>query len=1147
MPNNLASYFASHSNKSNNNSGNRVPIPYTRSKSNTTHYQSISSKNHELLQKNNMQIPDEDEDMGPSVSMAVQADNDDEFHKKTFNLKRTRSLGYLHDSKSNLNNISDSSDDDEDYTTHANTTMNRNPTAHPNIPFQLFKNNHSFTPTPSPSPSLSSSSSSSRSPSVSSPGVPIQRLNSDSYIPSASTSPPPADNDTLLIPQDDNDVVREPERHVDYLSHHWNEYEISNSWKYIVLKKKKRNVQDEVNSARLENASWRTWAKARNNLQTVSPEIVNWSKDSDVTWLYGPVVTDDQLELHHTSSEKNISNTTTSTSMELLYGADDKRLQKNKSNANTNPNVKLKPILKKRTVTEIIEENALWKLNEARKHFNEMRHTTVVMDPNGPAKDPHEDYNFLAGKINAQYYSPITKNNTQDQIVLQDVIPTTAPKLSTPSSYTNLRSVASAAALLEGNNDNLFQTTNINNNVPIMNFMNPKRSTTPTNDNDINAAATTTTTTTTIQTTNDNDKSAITPSSIRNDSNIANSNSNSNNNLNSNLNNTTNTNNNNNNNYNNPNSNDNDNTNTPDEPILPSILTTSSNNNNNNVHNESIALSKDRHIHFNDRVEQCEAVKYSSSDTLSQLNSSSSIDSLNNYSNNNDSYFTLPKKHNNNSMQTHQSSSSSDDDDDDQDDEDSGLFINARFSRRFDSSIHSPLTDNTSTTSSRSANNPTGNNLITQLHPIIKLLPATTLNYGSDEESDSDYSGYRNAESHNVNTYRGYDYMYDYNSVYTGDTSSFLPMDHSGIIDIPEGIDLQHTMRNDSIASNYSNYDNSLTNTPILSNSNQLLTNNNNTNNNNSNTLSNDAVTTPQANLPISNRSFTFMDSDEDTDMSTPSDLEDESGSYSGSEGNQQFIEHSQEQSSDDDSDDEADGYNNNMGLGLKRTVSLGKSMGNNSLKDLTQSVSVASFTDNSRTHSFITGKLLNSPITNPTTATTNDKYNISHSNLNSLAGSIPTRSSPLVSTVKKTIRKPIVPKRTVSSSSFIFASDSEDEDDEDEDDNENKSNDGLVKETINNTNTNGGQLMGSIKDTIGFIDNNEDLMSNSISVSYSSIHKDLLSRSSQNLTQGMTSDNFLLPSHTPNSTPISSLNNSTISKGLYSTNGKTDSDIHKK
>lgn len=46
-----------------------------------------------------------------------------------------------------------------------------------------------------------------------------------------------------------------------------------------------------TNSVRLENASWRTWTKAKDNLKTVSPEKLNWLKDCDVTWLYGPLQT----------------------------------------------------------------------------------------------------------------------------------------------------------------------------------------------------------------------------------------------------------------------------------------------------------------------------------------------------------------------------------------------------------------------------------------------------------------------------------------------------------------------------------------------------------------------------------------------------------------------------------------------------------------------------------------------------------------------------------------------------------------------------------------------------------------------------------------------------------------------------------------
>jgi hypothetical protein len=71
--------------------------------------------------------------------------------------------------------------------------------------------------------------------------------------------------------EDDSAIRIEPSRHVDYLSHNWNEEDIWSSWKHIVSK---RGVYN--NSARLENASWRTWTKSKNKLKTVSPEKLNW-------------------------------------------------------------------------------------------------------------------------------------------------------------------------------------------------------------------------------------------------------------------------------------------------------------------------------------------------------------------------------------------------------------------------------------------------------------------------------------------------------------------------------------------------------------------------------------------------------------------------------------------------------------------------------------------------------------------------------------------------------------------------------------------------------------------------------------------------------------------------------------------------------
>ncbi|KAL8920724.1 MAG: hypothetical protein Q9172_004376 [Xanthocarpia lactea] len=86
---------------------------------------------------------------------------------------------------------------------------------------------------------------------------------------------------------DDMDIQREPTRHVDYLSHNWKEEDIWSSWRHVVAKRKAY-----TNSTRLENASWRTWTKSKYRLKTVSPETLNWMKDHDVTWLYGPLQTD---------------------------------------------------------------------------------------------------------------------------------------------------------------------------------------------------------------------------------------------------------------------------------------------------------------------------------------------------------------------------------------------------------------------------------------------------------------------------------------------------------------------------------------------------------------------------------------------------------------------------------------------------------------------------------------------------------------------------------------------------------------------------------------------------------------------------------------------------------------------------------------
>lgn len=90
---------------------------------------------------------------------------------------------------------------------------------------------------------------------------------------SATTSDP--DTPDFYAAADDTAVGIQPTRHVDYLSHEWREEDIWSSWKHIISNRDSFN-----NASRLENASWRTWIKAKNNLRTVSPETLNWFVES---------------------------------------------------------------------------------------------------------------------------------------------------------------------------------------------------------------------------------------------------------------------------------------------------------------------------------------------------------------------------------------------------------------------------------------------------------------------------------------------------------------------------------------------------------------------------------------------------------------------------------------------------------------------------------------------------------------------------------------------------------------------------------------------------------------------------------------------------------------------------------------------------
>lgn len=104
--------------------------------------------------------------------------------------------------------------------------------------------------------------------------TPSSPLSSDYSTPPVNRQPSPLTveiPELVVIPADDSVVRHEPSRHVDYLSHDWKEEDIWASWRYMIGKRKVYS-----NAARLENASWRTWAKSKFKLKTVSPETLNW-------------------------------------------------------------------------------------------------------------------------------------------------------------------------------------------------------------------------------------------------------------------------------------------------------------------------------------------------------------------------------------------------------------------------------------------------------------------------------------------------------------------------------------------------------------------------------------------------------------------------------------------------------------------------------------------------------------------------------------------------------------------------------------------------------------------------------------------------------------------------------------------------------
>ncbi|KAM3552582.1 hypothetical protein MY1884_007124 [Beauveria asiatica] len=184
--------------------------------------------------------------------------------------------------------------------------------------------------------------------------------------------------------EDDATIASQPSRQVDYLSHDWREEDIWTSWRYIVTRR-----GEVANSARLENASWRTWMKAKHNLKTISPESLNWLKDCDVTWLYGPL----QCKPGH------------------LYASHTEPSSSTLSKTDSLINLQKKPILKKRSMSEVMLQRSilsasLLKQAAAAVHAQERR---GILTNKGKTDD------YVAVPLSSRHLS-VTSNSTVESI-----------------------------------------------------------------------------------------------------------------------------------------------------------------------------------------------------------------------------------------------------------------------------------------------------------------------------------------------------------------------------------------------------------------------------------------------------------------------------------------------------------------------------------------------------------------------------------------------------------------------------------------------------------------------------------------------------------------------------------------------------------
>lgn len=575
---------------------------------------------------------------GATTSQHIDAEDDHHFENTTFKLKRTRSLGLLDefiDPEKKEEKIEKHNNDKDKL--HLLQAQDQQPSR--------------VTSTPSPQEESASPT-------------------------TTTTSTPPFIRSPEMIPHDDSDLVAEPSRHVDYLSHQWDIDDISKSWRYVILRR-----QNVANAARLENASWRTWAQRRSHLKTINPEEVNWLKESDVTWLYGPIVDDDDHDHDHEHSPDDPQTCNTASS---VVAGDISIARKNHGP---------KPILKRRTVQDMmISHLNLLKLEIAtaraeqeqrRREDAEAQRRREAKQKGGSSERPPEyfDYDVISAKLNSQYKNfsqQSSANNSSVNLAAKNHAPLSAEDLSE-----KLEKVAST----QQDNKQL--------------------------------------------------ESALIPLLLQQSM---------------------------------------------------SDLTTSVN-------------KEKRHIHFNDEVQQCIAIDEFSADDDEYDDYDDDDDNDYDYGDSESYIYESNQdgcKYGSGESEREGLVNEEDDEEEDDDDE-GGFFLRVRspssasmagftlpgLSSASANKDSAKENDNSEDSESISTNN-------SKVYKTIHLLPPTTLNYGSSDEESDDSNPYTSSMSHNVdnNSSRGYDYYYDYNTVYQVDPNHAIygTKKTPDVVDVPENI-----------------------------------------------------------------------------------------------------------------------------------------------------------------------------------------------------------------------------------------------------------------------------------------------------------------------------------------------------------------------